>query len=151
MIVYHGSFCEIIKPQVLSEKNHKDFGNGFYCTVLKEQAERWAKRFSEPIVNVYEYNEDNTLNKLTFGDMNDSWLDFIAACRSGKPHDFDVVEGAMANDQVWNYVADYLAGTLTRKQFWTLAEFKYPTHQIAFCNKESLNYLTFSGSYEVKK
>ena len=38
----------------------------------------------------------------------------------------------MANDTVWNYVNDFLAGRINRKQFWVLAEFKYPTHQISF-------------------
>lgn len=34
--------------------------------------------------------------------------DFIAECRSGKTHFYDIVEGPMANDTVWNYVNDYL-------------------------------------------
>jgi len=27
---------------------------------------------------------------------------FIVACRSGKKHNFDIVIGAMANDQIYN-------------------------------------------------
>ena len=38
--------------------------------------------------------------------------------------------GAMANDQIYNYVSDYMDGVITRAQFWELAKFKYPTHQI---------------------
>jgi hypothetical protein len=56
----------------------------------------------------------------------------------------------MANDQVWNYVADYISGILNREQFWVLAKFKRPTHQIAFCNKAALYTLTFMQSYEVQ-
>jgi hypothetical protein len=67
----------------------------------------------------------------------DDWLDFIADCRSGKPHAHDIVAGAMANDQVWNYVADFITGILTREQFWALAKFKHPTHQIAFCSPDA--------------
>lgn len=51
--------------------------------------------------------------------MTDEWLDFIIACRSGQPHDYDIVIGAMANDQVYNYIADYIDGALTREQFWS--------------------------------
>jgi hypothetical protein len=151
VILYHGGYCEISKPEIITEKNHKDFGTGFYCTSLKEQAERWSKRYSSPIVNTYEYTADESLKTLLFPEMNDEWLDFIADCRSGKPHDFDIVEGAMANDQVWNYVADFLSGILTKEQFWILAKFKHPTHQIAFCSNKAIDRLSFSNSYEVKK
>ena len=76
-------------------------------------------------------------------------LDFIIACRSGQPHDYDIVIGAMANDQVYNYIADYIDGALTREQFWVLAKFKYPTHQINFCTDQALAYLTYRGYEEV--
>jgi hypothetical protein len=81
--------------------------------------------------------------------MTDAWLDFIVDCRSGKPHTHDLVIGAMANDQVWNYVADFISGILTREQFWVLAKFKHPTHQIAFCSLRALDCLRFRESYEV--
>ena len=34
------------------------------------------------------------------------------------------------------------------EQFWVLAKFKYPTHQINFCTKEALKCLEYRG-YEV--
>ena len=37
-----------------------------------------------------------------FPNMTEEWLDFIAACRIGKPHDYDIVEGPMANDTIFN-------------------------------------------------
>ena len=52
----------------------------------------------------------------------------------------------MANDTVWNYVNDFLAGRINRKQFWVLAEFKYPTHQISFHTLSALDCLTFVKS-----
>ncbi|MCM1236731.1 MAG: DUF3990 domain-containing protein, partial [Ruminococcus flavefaciens] len=67
-------------------------------------------------------------------------------CRSGKTHSYDIVEGPMANDTVWNYVNDFLLGRINRKQFWALAEFKYPTHQISFHTLSALNCLTFDRS-----
>ena len=54
---------------------------------------------------------------MTFDAMTDDWLDFIVDCRNGKPHNHAIVEGAMANDQVWNYIADFVSGVLTREQF----------------------------------
>ena len=78
--------------------------------------------------------------------MTDAWLDFIARCRNGETHPYDIVEGPMADDTIWNYVNDFLLGRITRKQFWVLAEFKYPTHQISFHTLSALNCLTFERS-----
>jgi len=149
MKIYHGSYIAIEKPEIRTGLYNKDFGQGFYCTEIQTQSERWAKRFETPIVSVYNYTINNELNSLTFIEMTDEWLDFIANCRNGKPHTYDIVTGAMANDQVWNYVADYVSGVLTREQFWVLAKFKRPTQQIAFCNENALECIEYITSYEV--
>ena len=54
----------------------------------------------------------------------------------------------MAYYQIDNFIADYMDGSITREQFWVLAKFKYPTHQINFCTKEALKCLEYRG-YEV--
>lgn len=41
---------------------------------------------------------------LVFPEMTEEWLDFMANCRLGKSHDYDIVEGPMANDTIFNYV-----------------------------------------------
>lgn len=147
MLLYHAS-KEIVKyPDIRKTKYTKDFSWGFYCTNNWEQAIRWANRGSrEPVINMYQYTQDSSLSILKFEEMSDEWLDFIAECRSGKIHKYDIVEGPMANDTVWNYVNDFMAGNITRKQFWVLAEFKYPTHQISFHTMSALNCLSFEGS-----
>ena len=90
------------------------------------------------------------LKILEFKEMTEEWLDFIVACRSGQPHDYDIVIGAMEDDQIYNYVSDYIDGTITREQFWVLAEFKYPTHQIVFCTDEALKCLNYREFEEVR-
>ena len=92
------------------------------------------------------YSPNNRLNILSFEKMTDEWLDFIATCRQGGIHDYDIVEGPMADDTIWNYVNDYLYGDISREQFWALAQFKYPTHQISFHTLAALNCLTFKRS-----
>lgn len=151
MLVYHGSYAEIQQPRIIVGRNTKDFGTGFYCTVIKEQAERWAKRYATPVVNIYSLLINEKLDILEFKEMTDEWLDFIIACRSGKPHQHDIVIGAIANDQIYNYVSDYIDGVITREQFWMLAKFKYPTHQINFCSEQALSCLTFYKSEAVRK
>lgn len=147
MLIYHGGYLEIINPEIKTSKTNKDFRNGFYCTTIQSQAERWAMRFDKSIVSVYEYNLNNQLKILLFPEMTEEWLDFIVNCRNGKIHDYDIISGAMANDQVWNYVADFINGVLT----WILAKFKHPTHQITFCSDKSLQSIKFVKSFEVKQ
>lgn len=151
MTVYHGSYTSIQKPEIRIGRNTKDFGAGFYCTTIHEQALRWAKRYTQSIVNKYTVRLDTSLDILEFKEMTDEWLDFIIGCRYGKPHKYDIVIGAMANDQIYNFVADYMDGILTREQFWVLAKFKYPTHQINFCSNAALRCLAFVSSEEVPK
>ena len=151
MTVYHGSNVIINTPRIITGRHTKDFGPGFYCTVIREQAERWARRYDTPIVNTYTVRLDTSLNLLEFKDMTDEWLDFIIKCRNHMPHNHDVVIGAMANDQIYNYIADYIDGIITREQFWSLARFKYPTHQINFCTPKALNCLEFVCGKEVRR
>lgn len=150
MILYHGGYCVIDSPKIFDGKFSKDFGSGFYCTQIKAQAQRWAKRYDTPIVSQYKFEFANDkLRILNFETMNEEWLDFIINCRNGVKHDYDVVIGAMADDQVYNYISDFINGVLTREQFWVLAKFKYPTYQVNFCTTEALTCLSFISSEEV--
>ena len=132
MILYHASDVEAANPEIRRTVYAKDFGCGFYCTANYAQAERWARRDRNlvPMINHYEYEWLPALRMKNFPVMTDEWLDFIAVCRSGKDHDFDIVEGPMANDTIWNYVNDFISGTISREAFWALAKFRHPTHQI---------------------
>ena len=149
MTVYHGGYQPVKEPEIRIGRNTKDFGNGFYCTIIKEQAQRWAKRYDTKIVSTYDVCLNPKLNILEFEEMSEKWLDFIVACRRGKMHDYDIVIGAMADDQIYNFISDYMDGVITREQFWVLAKFKYPTHQIAFCSEEALKCLEYRNFEEV--
>ena len=148
-IIYYGSNCIIEKPEIRMTKYNKDFGMGFYCTILKEQAIKWAKKYDNGIVNFYEYKENTNLKTKEFTVMSEEWLDFIINCRNGKKHNYDIVIGAMADDQVYNYINDYINGNISREAFWELAKFNHPTHQIAFCTEEALKSIKFVESIEV--
>lgn len=142
-IIYHGSNVEVANPKSLINGYYKDFGYGFYCTIIKEQAQRWAKRYEKKVVSIYDVRMNCNLNIKEFKEMTEEWLDFIVDCRSGKNHEYDIVIGAMADDQIYNFVSDYIDGVITREQFWVLAKFKYPTHQIAFCTENALKCLEY--------
>ncbi len=149
MTVYHGSYMTVESPRIIQTKNTKDFGFGFYCTIIREQAERWAKRYDSPIINIYTVRMNTNLKIKEFKEMTEEWLEFIIDCRHGSKNNYDIVVGAMANDQIYNYIADYIDGIITREQFWALAKFKYPTHQINFCSDSALKCLEFLSSEEI--
>ena len=155
MVLYHGSKEIVEYPEIRKARYTKDFSWGFYCTNNLKQAIRWANRGpGEPIINYYNYEPSSTLNCLYFEEMTEEWLDFIVACRRGIPHKYDIVEGPMADDTIYNYIQNYLDGKISRAAFWELAKFKYPTHQISFHTISALDTLTFVGSeavYENKK
>ena len=147
MTLYHGSKDIVEYPEIRKARFNKDFYFGFYCTNIEKQAERWATRYGEKgYINRYEYTENTELKILRFEKMTEEWLEFVVACRRGKEHDYDIVEGPMADDTVWNYVNDFLTGRISRKQFWVLAEFKHPTHQISFHTINALRCLEFERS-----
>ena len=52
----------------------------------------------------------------------------------------------MADDQIWDYLEDYIADKISKVAFWELVKFKYHTHQIVFCTETALSTLTFEGS-----
>lgn len=146
-LLYHGS-AEIIEfPEVRKSLYTKDFSWGFYCTKDYEQAKRWTERYSDNgVINAYSYELYEDLKVLTFNTMTDEWLDFIAECRNGSVHDYDVVEGPMADDTIWNFANDYLNGIIEREVFWAYAKFKYPTHQMSFHTLKALDCLKFEGT-----
>lgn len=146
-IVYYGSNVEVSVPRILQNGFYKDFGYGFYCTGYEKQAKRWAMtRKGDSVINHYEYKADPKLKVLIFDEMTDEWLDFVADCKRGIEHDYDIVEGPMADDQIWNFVEGFIDGRISRSAFWELVKFNYPTHQVVFCTEAALKTLAFKGS-----
>lgn len=77
MLVYHGSYCEIVNPDIKYSRNKLDFGKGFYVTPIEEQAISWVSRFKRlgraGIVNVYEFDFEKVkqnFRTLIFEDYN---------------------------------------------------------------------------------
>ena len=92
------------------------------------------------------YMPNEELKVLKFDEMTDAWLDFVVDCRRGIEHDYDIVEGPMADDQIWNFVEGFIDGKIPRDAFWGLVRSNYPTYQIVFCTESALKTLTFEGS-----
>jgi len=152
MKVYHGSYMEISVIDLSKCEIGRDFGKAFYVTKLREQAEFWAKRKGR--VNntngyVTEYNffenafEHYNLKVLRFDKYDENWLDFVVVNRrpDAPLHDYDIVEGPVANDDITQRIFSYLAGEISKTDFLEELKFKHPSHQIAFCTMASLQML----------
>ncbi|MBD5531141.1 MAG: DUF3990 domain-containing protein [Lachnospiraceae bacterium] len=148
--IFHGSNMVVEKPRIMIDGHYKDFGYGFYCTKLEKQARRWAlTKRGDSVVNRYIYTQNDNLKSLIFEQMTQDWLQFVVNCRRGIEHQYDIVEGPMADDQIWDYVEDFTEGNISEAAFWELVKFKYPTHQIVFCTEAALQTLNFEGSDQI--
>lgn len=150
MVFYYGSNVVVKIPEIITNGYYKDFGYGFYCTNIERQARRWAytKRKTH-IVNQYEYTEIDNLKRCTFAKMTEEWLEFVVNCRRGIHHNYDIVDGPMTDDTIWDYIEDYVSGKISKAAFWELVKFKYPTHQIVFSTENALQSLKYKGSYSL--
>jgi hypothetical protein len=153
MILYHTSNVRVENPDTQHSREHLDFGTGFYTTVLLKQAidygERFIRRGEPAILNIFELDNDlNKYNHHIFAAYDEEWLDFVSACRKGQPHPlFDIIEGGIADDQVFNTIDLYFSGIYTKEQALSQLRYKKPNHQICITSQEVLdNHLHFVKS-----
>lgn len=156
MILFHGSNVDIRTIDLNRSEVGKDFGVGFYLTASKEQAERMAARRArlyggEAIVSVFAFDEalasaDGLLTK-EFQSYSKDWADFILANRANgtreQIHQYDIVHGPIANDDVGFQIRRLLAGIITIDIF--VEELKYKkgiTFQYFFATERSIKYLS---------
>lgn len=159
MKVFHGSTVVVEKPNVKFGRDNLDFGKGFYVTDLQLQAEKWVNRFlrigKKSFVNVYEFNDSikHSCKYKKFDLYDENWLDFILSCRSGDSVflNFDIIEGGIANDKVFDTVELYFDGLIQKEEALKRLKFEKPNNQICFVSQEVLDEsLKFQFSYEVQ-
>ena len=159
MILYHGGTDTVNAPEIITTYSGRDFGAGFYTTEIRDQATKWAKRQARyrrspvAILNTYELHDDaiHKLNVKSFDDYEMEWLDFVVSCRqnAGFTHDFDIVMGKVANDDVGETVQAVVDG-LTSKEFaLSRLVFMHANNQICLSTEKALKYLTFISAERV--
>jgi hypothetical protein len=125
-------------------------------TKLRSQAESMAKRVTKyskkiPVVTEYEFDEyayqDDDLNVLRFDVYNEDWLDFVVLNRNAdkrrQAHEYDIVEGNVADDKIARNITKYLKGKISKQDFLDMLKYSEPNHQICFCTINSLQMLDF--------
>ncbi len=153
MILYHGSYLEVPKPDLTHSRPNVDFGRGFYVTSLYEQAAKWCGKFKRRgksgIISRYSFekSQESVLKVLEFDSYSEDWLDFILCCRSGKDTtDYDLVVGGVANDNVFNTVELFFEGLIDKAEAINRLRYEKPNRQICFRTEKALKLLYFEGS-----
>ena len=157
MIVYHGSYQEIPKPDLLHSRANVDFGRGFYTTPLDEQAKKWCQKFKrrgkDAIISRYEFDERayQELKILNLASYSEEWLDFILNCRrNNDTTDYDIVIGGVANDKVFNTVELYFDNLIDKSEAIHRLRYEKPNLQICFRTPIALErYLRYEGSEQL--
>lgn len=156
MILYHGSNLSIDKIDLSKGNPNKDFGRGFYLTEIKSHAEQIAKTRTLAFggvatVNQYEFDESilasEELKFKKFVGYTEEWAKFVCENRDNPNpnlpiHDFDIVYGPIANDNVGLQIRKFQNGDIDIKTF--LERLKYMkgiTYQYFFGTELSISKL----------
>jgi len=149
MLVYHGSYVKIDKIDLTKCSPNKDFGRGFYVTKFIDHAESWAKvkgkrNKTNGVITEFLYYDSPFTEHLCkvkhFNAYSEEWLDFVVLNRDpmSNMHDYDIVEGPIANDKIQSRIFDFLNGRVNKKDFLSELVYHEDTHQICFCTLKSL-------------
>lgn len=152
MKLYHGSNTKIEKIDLSKCRPYKDFGQGFYLTEIKEQAEKMASRTAhiyegEPIVTEFEFDE-SALTKLSvkqFDGPNEEWALFVLANRSKEnqqpTHSYDIVIGPVADDDIAQLFRNFNDGYINLTMLVEGLKYKKVSSQYFFHTEDAIKYL----------
>ena len=153
MKLYHGTNVDFDVIDLTKSNKYKDFGQGFYLTDIRSQAEELAAKKSRlfggyPVIQEYEFDESilssAELKVLKFDKPSTEWAEFIFKNRNRDndfTHDYDIVIGPIANDGVAYLLGRYEEGTLTIEELSDKLDYKKLNSQYFFGTDKSLKYL----------
>ena len=153
--LYHGSNQEIGEINLSLGLPDKDFGQGFYLTHLRHQAERMAlskcsrSQDKTPTVTVYEFDEDEAhrqkLRIKVFDKPTEAWAKFVNdnrhASRTGFTHQYDIVIGPLANDSMATQFRLFEEGYITLRQLASKITFPKDNSQHFFATERAVSLL----------
>lgn len=160
MILYHGSLVTVDKPEIREPNRTLDYGAGFYLTSSYEQAEKWVRNkfkgiLTKGFVNIYDYDPllESSFRVLDFPTASDEWVDFVMSNRMDKDyaHNYDIVKGPVANDNVYAAFALYESGLLDKRQLIVELKTYKLVNQILLHTDRALASIKFIEAKEVTK
>lgn len=162
MRLYHGSNVDIKEINLAMCRPYKDFGQGFYLTVIREQAENMARRVAmlyggEAVLNQYDLDEKSLMGKdlkiKNFGvKTSEEWARFVKNNRNRKFTDvsspesnmdnkYDIVIGPIANDAMAVLFRQYENGMIDFGTMLKGMEYKETTNQYSFHTEKAVQLL----------
>jgi len=155
MRLHHGSNQEIGEIDLSLGLPDKDFGQGFYLTHLRHQAERMAlskcsrSQGKIPTLTVYEFDEEEArrqkLRIKVFDKPTEAWAKFVNdnrhASRTGFTHQYDIVIGPVANDSMATQFHLFERGFITLRQLASKITFPKDNSQHFFATERTVNLL----------
>lgn len=153
MILYHGTNVDFETIDLRKSNKYKDFGQGFYLTDIRSQAEELAAKKSRlfgsyPIIQEYEFDEAllgcDALRVLRFEAPTTAWATFIFNNRNRDAHythDYDIVVGPIADDGVAYLLGRYEEGTLTLDELTRRLDYKRLNSQYFFGSERAIQHL----------
>ena len=115
---------------------------------VRGTAVKCSPSFNQRFLNTFIYEECSILH---FDSYNEKWLDFILLCRTGKKIEgYDLIEGGVANDRVFNTIELFLSNLIDKKEVMKRLKYEKPNWQICFKKQEAIDkYLKFIGSEKI--
>ena len=158
MKLYHGSTEIVEQPKIIVSDKFLDFGYGFYTSTSKEQAIRWAKikkkrtKSVNAYLNTYEIDDsvfsNPMISVLNFANPSKEWLDFVMDNRRGQAmHNYDIVQGPVANDTLYRIFTLYESRVLTLEETIRRLKTNELFNQISFHSEKILGNLIFKDFF----
>lgn len=151
LFVYHGTVSDFMSIDLQKSHDRRDFGKGFYTTLLEKQSKEWGYRLSlrtrEKSYYVYKYefipNDDLKIKR--FNTLSKDWLEFIKNNRikGGLQHTYDVVIGPVADDNTMETVQLYMTGILKANEAVERLRYNKVNNQISFHTLAGIKALRF--------
>lgn len=162
MKLYHGGLTEVKNPRIIVGEHIGDFGTGFYTTTDIQQARRFVltkcdrEKKDRGIISVYDIRDDFlTIPELQiriFKKADEDWARFVEANRLDPyyKHDFDLIFGPVANDQVYASFALYENDLIDFNELLNRLKVRKLTDQALFHTEKALSFLRYAGSEVVE-
>ena len=167
--IYHGSDEVVSAVDLLKGEPKKDFGQGFYTTTDRIQAEKFARLKTNRVggtkghVSVFAFKKQPGLRIKRFISSNEEWFDFVLHNRGyyrlssfKMPEVFDIIIGPVANDAVGTVLNLFVSGTYgnpdtleAKKTAIRLLLTQKLHDQVFFATEPAIAGLTFIEVYDV--
>jgi len=149
MILYHGSNQDFTGVDLSKSKDRRDFGKGFYTTTIREQALQWGynmfNRFGDGGIFLYEFEFSPSSDLLSkrFTKISDEWFDFVLSNRTlgGLQHNFDFVQGPVANDKTVLTITGFIDGLYTREEAIRRLRYSKSNDQVSLHSEKAVSML----------